>query len=1058
MKWIKCLIGAFLVFGFCNLAHSQLVKRADDDIPDSGDLGIIDTEVKFESELFGIVVPSELEAAVEAVVDHDDLQNITANEHLDWTGDQGATNIHAGNYTDTDTTYTAGDALTLNGTDFDFDGGASPGGELGGSWASPTIDDSVAVTSWNLTTPTLTTSATVSDAFTLGLGSGKGLIQFDDETIDFISLMNAYVGIGTVTPNAPLEVKGAKPGVVGGFQSGMLQVTGDGGQFYNSVITGHNAYNTNTQLWYLGNTSGENNDIAFINRQSGDIYITPSSGDVIADITGALTGNADTATNVADADFGDVVVSSGAWSLDTDSVSDNEIDYANVTLADFDYQTAWRVFYSNADGDVIELAFGADGTYLKSNGAASAPTFEAPAGGGDLLADGSVPMTDNWDIGNYDITLKSLTGDGTIEGATLTEGGQAVWNASETDILDSGHYIANSIDPEHLVDDFVFDTFPLTPSAAPDADYEVANKKYVDDNAGGSMNSFIAEDGDGTEVSISDAEEWKFVEGVGIDINWTDTDPGSDGDPFDLTFAIKGTYINSLGADTLANGDEFIFYDDTGGTADKITWANLITTMDTALGHTENVVDTLTATLGAGADGNAVTQTNLGVLQGVDAGVYLDMTGNGVIDLTSDGTLELHSADWDISTTGVITNTAIDADNNTITNLALAAEVTGASTDLTDTANIMLIDAQHVGTDFTADLEEEVTAGSLADDTINDDDINWADFAYLTTDGAAINEAFGAGWNADVGPAEKDDIYDIIHAYDTDDDGDIDTLDAVALAASIVELDPSVDSEAEIEAITGALFGASKVVTAGYLWVADGVDFESVVMSGDVTIASGGATTIGGNKVQLDELDVSDVSDDIAADIAAGELADNIVDSDDFVHEDWGEVTNASGSVVIEDNITVTGWTMGASVATTPGADDNDTSLATTAWCETTQDYVKVSELGAIEFFKSFVITAPDADADAAFWRTPVDITITGVHGVQVGGTNLIGQLAECDANGGSCAVVDSSNLTILTTNVNDDGSLSNASIDAGDYVGWITLSVDGTIETCTVSFEYTRN
>jgi len=41
---------------------------------------------------------------------------------------------------DTDTTYTAGDALTLTGTDFDFDGGASPGGELGGTWASPTLD------------------------------------------------------------------------------------------------------------------------------------------------------------------------------------------------------------------------------------------------------------------------------------------------------------------------------------------------------------------------------------------------------------------------------------------------------------------------------------------------------------------------------------------------------------------------------------------------------------------------------------------------------------------------------------------------------------------------------------------------------------------------------------------------------------------------------------------------------------------------------------------------------------------------------------------------------
>lgn len=54
------------------------------------------------------------------------------------------------------TNLTAGDALTLTDDDLDFDGGATPQGELGGTWSSPTVDDSLAVTSWNLTTPTLT--------------------------------------------------------------------------------------------------------------------------------------------------------------------------------------------------------------------------------------------------------------------------------------------------------------------------------------------------------------------------------------------------------------------------------------------------------------------------------------------------------------------------------------------------------------------------------------------------------------------------------------------------------------------------------------------------------------------------------------------------------------------------------------------------------------------------------------------------------------------------------------------------------------------------------------
>jgi len=46
---------------------------------------------------------------------------------------------------------------------------------------------------------------------------------------------------------------------------------------------------------------------------------------------------------------------------------------------------------------------------------------------------------------------------------------------------------------------------------------------------------FIIEDGDGTEVRITENKEVKFVEGTGIDINWTDTSNGSDGDPYDLT-------------------------------------------------------------------------------------------------------------------------------------------------------------------------------------------------------------------------------------------------------------------------------------------------------------------------------------------------------------------------------------------------------------------------------------------------------------------------------------------------------------------------------------------
>jgi len=63
----------------------------------------------------------------------------------------------------------------------------------------------------------------------------------------------------------------------------------------------------------------------------------------------------------------------------------------------------------------------------------------------------------------------------------------------------------------------------------------------VTDTNTNQLTTFVLEDGDGTEVTISHGKEVKFVEGGGIDINWTDTSTGSDGDPYDLTFTHADT-------------------------------------------------------------------------------------------------------------------------------------------------------------------------------------------------------------------------------------------------------------------------------------------------------------------------------------------------------------------------------------------------------------------------------------------------------------------------------------------------------------------------------------
>jgi hypothetical protein len=72
-------------------------------------------------------------------------------------------------------------------------------------------------------------------------------------------------------------------------------------------------------------------------------------------------------------------------------------------------------------------------------------------------------------------------------------------------------------------------------------------KQHIQEAHDAIKQGFILEDGDGNEVTIAPAvssgvytqREVKFVEGGGIDIDWTDTDNGTDADPYDLTFTVN---------------------------------------------------------------------------------------------------------------------------------------------------------------------------------------------------------------------------------------------------------------------------------------------------------------------------------------------------------------------------------------------------------------------------------------------------------------------------------------------------------------------------------------
>jgi hypothetical protein len=110
----------------------------------------------------------------------------------------------------------------------------------------------------------------------------------------------------------------------------------------------------------------------------------------------------------------------------------------------------------------------------------------------------------------------------------------------------------------------------------------------IDDriNSAQSMgDGFILEDADGTELAITENKEVKFIGSGGLTINWTDTDNGTDSDPYDLTFTIGTLNQSTTGsAATLTTARNFsltgdvtasaVSFDGSGNVALSTTIAN----------------------------------------------------------------------------------------------------------------------------------------------------------------------------------------------------------------------------------------------------------------------------------------------------------------------------------------------------------------------------------------------------------------------------------------------------------------------------------------------------
>ena len=109
------------------------------------------------------------------------------------------------------------------------------------------------------------------------------------------------------------------------------------------------------------------------------------------------------------------------------------------------------------------------------------------------------------------------------------------------------------------------------------ANEDSTTQLYMKDSAGTEYvigGSWLLEDGDGTELAITGGAQLKFVEGGAIDINWSDTSHGVDGDEYDMTFTLN---IQGLTATTTVDDADLVVIDDgAGGTLRKMTRAHFI--------------------------------------------------------------------------------------------------------------------------------------------------------------------------------------------------------------------------------------------------------------------------------------------------------------------------------------------------------------------------------------------------------------------------------------------------------------------------------------------------
>jgi len=274
----------------------------------------------------------------------------------------------------------------------------------------------------------------------------------------------------------------------------------------------------------------------------------------------------------------------------------------------------------------------------------------------------------------------------------------------------------------------------------------------------------------------------------------------------------------------------------------------------------------------------------------------------------------------------------------------------------------------------------------------------------------------------------------------------------------------SLESYSATDSVNGKIcFLKSNSVTIGTLEATDDGDYLGLIEFNGVdsgNIADAGATIqaiqvgAAGTKIAAKVVLTTYNSTGANGSVIFNELGGvDIQDADGLtLGEDTG--TNVAGKMKL-----ISAGANGYSTTFTAGTQSQDAGYTLPTALPTANNQRLVATTGGVMSWDTNVkvlsipVTNPAGTEDFLVWRAPANLTISVVNGCSMDGTSLTCQINEADANGDNpVQICDDTAVTVSNTAL----SITNASVDAGDWISFTSSAESGDVTKMCLVVEYT--